>query len=99
MIVGLPLRVGHQLFNCAVVIAGGRIQGIVPKSYLPNYGEFYEMRQFSPAEKAATTRLELFGVRVPFGTGLLFEVSNLPLLKFHVEICEDVWVPIPPSSF
>ena len=99
MIVGLPLRVGHQLFNCAVVIAGGRIQGIVPKSYLPNYGEFYEMRQFSPAENAAASQVELFGVSIPFGTGLLFEVSNLPLLKFHVEICEDVWVPIPPSSF
>lgn len=99
MIVGLPLRVEHQLFNCAAVIAGGRIQGIVPKSYPPNYGEFYELRQFSPAENTAVREIQLLGASVPFGPAQLFEVSNLPLLRFHVEICEDVWVPIPPSSF
>jgi NAD+ synthase (glutamine-hydrolysing) len=99
MIVGLPLRVEHQLFNCAVVVAGGRIQGIVPKSYLPNYGEFYEARQFSAAENAATREIQLFGATIPFGAALLFEVANLPFLRFHVEICEDVWVPVPPSSF
>ncbi|WP_395826142.1 NAD(+) synthase [Collimonas sp.] len=99
MIVGVPLRVEHQLFNCAVVVAGGRIQGVVPKSYLPNYGEFYEARQFSAAENTAVRGAQLLGARVPFGSGLLFEVANLPLLRFHVEICEDVWVPIPPSSF
>nr|WP_211441893.1 NAD(+) synthase [Collimonas humicola] len=99
MIVGLPLRVEHQLFNCAAIVAGGRIQGIVPKSYPPNYGEFYELRQFSPAENTAVREISLLGARVPFGAGLLFEVANLPLLRFHAEICEDVWVPIPPSSF
>lgn len=99
MIVGMPLRVDHQLFNCAVVVANGRIQGIVPKSYLPNYSEFYEARQFSAAENAASRQLELFGESVPFGPSLLFEVANLPLFRFHVEICEDVWVPVPPSSF
>jgi NAD+ synthase (glutamine-hydrolysing) len=99
LVVGLPLRVGHQLFNCAAVVAGGRVQGLVPKSYLPNYGEFYEPRQFSAADSAATQMVELFGASVPFGPALLFEVANLPLLRFHVEICEDVWVPIPPSSF
>lgn len=99
MVVGLPLRVGHQLFNCAVVLAGGRIQGVVPKSYLPNYSEFYEARQFSPADCAAVGEIDLLGAKVPFGAGLLFEVAELPLLRFHVEICEDVWVPIPPSSF
>ena len=99
MIVGLPLRVEHQLFNCAAIVAGGRIQGIVPKSYPPNYGEFYELRQFSPAENTAVREIPLLGTRVPFGAGLLFEVVNLPLLRFHAEICEDVWVPIPPSSF
>ncbi|HWW99440.1 MAG TPA: NAD(+) synthase [Collimonas sp.] len=99
MIVGLPLRVEHQLFNCAAIVAGGRIQGIVPKSYPPNYGEFYELRQFSPAENTAVREIPLLGTRVPFGAGLLFEVANLPLLRFHAEICEDVWVPIPPSSF
>jgi len=99
VIVGTPLRVAHQLYNCAVVIAGGKIQGVVPKSYLPNYGEFYEARQFSTGDYAVDTEVELFGERVPFGAALLFQVANLPLFKFHVEICEDVWVPVPPSSF
>jgi NAD+ synthase (glutamine-hydrolysing) len=99
IIIGLPLRVGHQLFNCAAVISGGEIQGIVPKNYLPNYGEFYEMRQFSPADNAINRQIELLGSTIPFGTKLLFEVKNLPLLRFHIEICEDVWAPIPPSSF
>lgn len=99
LVVGLPLQVEHLLFNCAAVVAGGRIQGIVPKSYLPNYGEFYEARQFSPADCASVTEVNLLGQAVPFGASLLFEIANLPLLKFHVEICEDVWVPIPPSSF
>jgi NAD+ synthase (glutamine-hydrolysing) len=99
MIVGMPLRVEHTLFNCAVVIAGGRIQGVVPKSYLPNYGEFYEARQFSAAENASVDRVNLLGSEVPFGSSLLFEIADMPLFRFHVEICEDVWVPIPPSSF
>lgn len=99
LIVGLPLRVGHQLFNCAVVVAAGRIHGVVPKSYLPNYGEFYEARQFSTGDYAAVDQVELLGASVPFGSALLFQVENLPLLRFHVEICEDLWVPVPPSSF
>ncbi|WP_020654937.1 NAD(+) synthase [Massilia niastensis] len=99
MIVGLPLRVNHQLYNCAAVIANGRVLGVVPKSFLPNYGEFYESRQFSAAECAAVDQIDLFGETVPFGPNLVFEVANLPLLRFHVEICEDVWVPVPPSSF
>jgi NAD+ synthase (glutamine-hydrolysing) len=99
MIVGMPLRVNHMLFNCAVVIANGKVLGVVPKSFLPNYGEFYESRQFTPADCAAVDRIDLFGESIPFGPNLLFEVANLPLLRFHVEICEDVWVPVPPSSF
>jgi NAD+ synthase (glutamine-hydrolysing) len=99
MVVGLPLRVNHQLFNCAAVVAGGRVLGLVPKSYLPNYGEFYESRQFSAAECAIVDSVALFGEVVPFGPNQVFEVENLPLLRFHVEICEDVWVPVPPSSF
>jgi len=99
MIIGMPLRVQHQLFNCAVVIANGRILGVVPKSYLPNYGEFYETRQFSAAESAPVAEIVVAGQRVPFGAGLLFELEDQPLLRFHVEICEDVWVPVPPSSF
>jgi NAD+ synthase (glutamine-hydrolysing) len=99
LVVGLPLRVDHQLFNCAAVVAGGRILGLVPKSYLPNYGEFYEARQFSAADNAVSTQVTLLGHDVPFGAGLLFEVANIKSMRFHIEICEDVWVPIPPSSF
>jgi NAD+ synthase (glutamine-hydrolysing) len=99
IVVGAPLRVEHQLYNCAVVIANGQIQGVVPKSYLPNYGEFYEARQFSSGDYAVAVEMDLLGERVQFGAGLLFEVADVPLLKFHVEICEDVWVPVPPSSF
>jgi len=99
IVIGMPLRVNHMLFNCAVAIAGGRVLGVVPKSYLPNYGEFYESRQFTPADCAPVDAIDLFGETVPFGVNLLFEVANLPLLRFHLEICEDVWVPVPPSSF
>jgi len=99
MIVGMPLRVEHQLFNCAVVVAGGRIHGVVPKTYLPNYGEFYEARQFSSGDCATVQHVALLGQDVAFGAALLFDVRNVPMLRFHVEICEDVWVPIPPSSF
>ena len=98
-VVGLPLRVGHLLFNCAAVVHRGRVLGVVPKSYLPNYGEFYEARQFNPAEHAAGDEIALGGARVPFGAGLLFEAADRSLLKLHVEICEDLWVPVPPSSF
>ncbi|PJM69366.1 NAD(+) synthase [Achromobacter ruhlandii] len=99
VIVGAPLRVAHQLYNCAVVIAGGRILGVVPKSFLPNYSEFYEARQFSAADCAVATEIRLLDQVVPFGAELLFQMEKLPLFQFHVEICEDVWVPIPPSSF
>jgi NAD+ synthase (glutamine-hydrolysing) len=95
----MPLRVNHVLFNCAVVVAAGRILGAVPKSFLPNYGEFYEMRQFNPAENTAVTEIGLLGQQVPFGPDQLFELEDRPLFRFHVEICEDVWVPVPPSSF
>jgi NAD+ synthase (glutamine-hydrolysing) len=99
LVVGMPLRVQHLLFNCAVIIAGGRVLGVVPKTYLPNYGEFYEARQFNAADSTAVHEATVLGEPVPFGPSLLFQAENLPLLKFHVEICEDLWVPIPPSSF
>jgi len=98
-VVGLPLRVQQRLFNCAAVVQRGRLLGIVPKTYLPNYAEFYEARQFNAAATAAVTEIDLLGRKVPFGSELIFEAQDLPLLKFHVEICEDVWVPIPPSSY
>ncbi|RKP56672.1 NAD(+) synthase [Pararobbsia silviterrae] len=99
LLVGMPLRVQHALYNCAVVVSSGRVIGVVPKSYLPNYSEFYEARQFSAGENAPVDAIDLLGERVPFGSDLLFQASNLPLLRFHAEICEDVWVPVPPSSF
>jgi NAD+ synthase (glutamine-hydrolysing) len=99
-VIGTPLQVDHLLFNCAVVINGGRIAGVVPKTYLPNYREFYEARQFNPADHAVSNTIELCGQSgVPFGNDLLFEADQQPLLKFFVEICEDLWVPIPPSSY
>ncbi len=98
-VVGLPLRVDHSLFNCAAVLHRGRLLGIVPKTYLPNYGEFYEARQFNPADHAQSTDITLLGQAVPFGADLLFEAQDLADFRFHVEICEDLWVPIPPSSY
>lgn len=98
-VVGLPLRVDHSLFNCAAVLHRGKILGVVPKSFLPNYGEFYEARQFNPAFTAVSREIRLLGQTVPFGADLLFDAVNLPHVKLHVEICEDVWVPVPPSSF
>ena len=99
-VVGAPLQVDHLLFNCAVVIHRGRILGVVPKTYLPNYREFYELRQFTPADHAVRDTIELCGQSdIPFGNRLLFEADGQPLFKFHVEICEDLWVPIPPSTY
>lgn len=98
-VVGLPLRVDHSLFNCAAVVQGGRVLGVVPKTYLPNYGEFYEARQFNPADHAQATQLRLLGADLPFGAQLLFAAPERPGLVFHVELCEDLWVPIPPSSY
>ncbi|WP_017759718.1 NAD(+) synthase [Pseudacidovorax intermedius] len=98
-IVGAPLRVEHRLFNCAVVVARGRVLAVLPKTYLPNYGEFYEARQFNAAGSAVADHVQLFGHRVPFGTDIVVRARELPLLALHVEICEDLWTPIPPSSF
>ncbi len=99
-VVGLPLQVHSMLFNCAVVLHRGRILGVAPKTFLPGYREFYELRQFVPAAYAPVDSIELLGQKeVPFGNCLLFQVEEQPLLTFYTEICEDVWVPIPPSSF
>jgi NAD+ synthase (glutamine-hydrolysing) len=98
-VVGLPLAVDHLLYNCAVVLHRGRIAGVIPKTYLPNYREFYEARQFTPADTALCDVIDLAGQRaIPFGSRLLFHVEEQPLLTFHVEICEDLWVPVPPSA-
>jgi NAD+ synthase (glutamine-hydrolysing) len=98
-VVGVPLQVDSLLYNCAAVISRGRILGVAPKTYLPNYREFYELRQFTPGDYAIRESIDLCGQReVPFGTRLLFQVEEQPLLTFFVEICEDLWTPVPPSS-
>ena len=91
---GMPVRVGDALYNCAVLIQNGKILGAVPKEYLPNYQEFYEKRWFAPGSSALEEEITLCGQRVPFGE-LLFRVGELTV---GVEVCEDLWVPIPPSS-
>ncbi|MCC6628384.1 MAG: NAD(+) synthase [Chloroflexi bacterium] len=99
-VVGLPLAVDGLLFNCAVVVSQGRLLGVVPKTYLPNYREFYEPRQFTSGDAALADTIALLGQGpVPFGSDLLFRFDAQPLLTFHIEICEDVWVPTPPSSY
>jgi NAD+ synthase (glutamine-hydrolysing) len=99
-VVGLPIPVDHLLFNCAAVVHRGRLLGIVPKTYLPNYREFYEMRQFTPASHSHRSVIDFAGQRdVPFGNRLLFQAEDQPLFTFFVEVCEDLWVPIPPSSY
>jgi NAD+ synthase (glutamine-hydrolysing) len=99
VVVGCPLPFDHLLYNCAVVIHRGRILGVVPKIYLPNYREFYEARQFNSGENALHDTVELCGQSdIPFGSQILFACKEQPLFTFHVEICEDLWVPIPPST-
>jgi NAD+ synthase (glutamine-hydrolysing) len=98
--VGMPLVIDDQLYNCAVLVGGGRIHGVVPKTYLPNYREFYEARQFRSGDVALREEISVGGQRhVPFGARLVFEIEEEPRLRLHVEICEDLWVPIPPSSY
>jgi NAD+ synthase (glutamine-hydrolysing) len=99
-VVGLPLQVDHLLFNCAVALYKGRILGVAPKTYPPNYREFYELRQFAPAAAACSSTVDLCEQHdIPFGEGLLFRAQNLPHFSFFMEICEDLWVPIPPSCY
>jgi len=98
LLVGAPLRRQGRLFNCAVALHRGAVLGVVPKSYLPNYREFYEKRQFSSGRDATAREIELLGRRVPFGNDLLFRAGGLPGLVVHAELCEDLWVPVPPST-
>jgi len=99
-VVGLPLEVGGLVFNCAAVLHAGRLLGVVPKTYLPNYREFYERRYFASADAVRATAIELCGqTDVAFGAGLVFQAESQPRLLFHVEVCEDLWAPIPPSSY
>lgn len=99
LIVGAPLSFGSRLYNCGVVIYRGRILGVAPKTYLPNYREYYEARQFTSARNAPMREVELLGQTVPFGNDLIFEAENVPGFALFVEVCEDVWVPVPPSTY
>ncbi|WP_029144741.1 NAD(+) synthase [Microbacterium luticocti] len=97
LVVGAPLRHGSRLYNCAVVIHRGEVLGVTPKAHLPTYREFYERRWFAPGPDAAEP-IRVAGRTAPFGTRLLFAVDDVPGLVVHAEVCEDVWVPVPPSS-
>lgn len=99
LLAGAPLRFEGKLFNCAVAIHRGRILGIVPKTYLPNYREFYEKRQFTSGVNALCREVRLLGQTTPFGVDLVFEAENVPGFCLAAEICEDVWTPIPPSTY
>lgn len=98
LVVGAPLLHQARLFNTAVVIHRGQVLGVVPKIHLPNYREFYERRRFVSGDGIRGQVLCLAGQDVPFGTDLLFQADDIADLTLHVEICEDVWVPVPPSS-
>ena len=98
LLVGLPHRDRGRLYNVAVVVQGGRVLGVAPKSYLPNYREFYEARWFTPGADVRGGATRLLGADVPFGTDLLFRGEAETPFTFHVEICEDGWTPDPPSS-
>ncbi|MDN5746098.1 MAG: NAD(+) synthase, partial [Nocardioidaceae bacterium] len=98
LIVGAPLEFGTRLINAAVVIHRGRVLGVAPKSYLPTYREFYERRWFAPGDDLAGSTIEVAGGQVPLGPDLIFTATDVPGLNLHVEICEDMWVPVPPSA-
>ena len=98
-LVGLPVAVDGRLYNCAALLCRGRLVGVVPKTYLPNYREFYEARQFTPGDSSPRSAIALAGQDAAFGTNLLFRLAEIPAFVLHVEICEDLWVPAPPSSF
>ncbi|MEG2613864.1 MAG: NAD(+) synthase [Alistipes sp.] len=95
LVVGIPVAHGNELYNCAAVVAQGRILGVVPKSYIPNYAEFYEARWFASGAEIASDTIALAGQEADFGTDLTF---NLNGVEFGIEICEDLWVATPPSS-
>ncbi|WP_018259485.1 NAD(+) synthase [Methylobacterium sp. WSM2598] len=98
LVVGAPLRHRNRVYNAAVFVHRGRVLGVVPKSYLPNYREFYEKRHFAPGAGIAGAAIRLGGEEVPFGTDLLFGAEDLPGLVIGVDVCEDMWIPVPPGA-
>lgn len=98
LVVGAPLAFGNRVHNCAVVVHRGEILGVAPKSYLPTYREFYEGRHFAAGDEHRGATIALGGAQVPFGPDLLFRATDVPGLVLNVEVCEDMWVPVPPSA-
>ena len=98
LVVGAPLRRNGRLYNAALAIARGTILGVVPKSYLPNYREYYEKRWFASGSELSALQIDVAGQQAPFGTDLVFAAGDLPDFSFHIEICEDFWAPLPPST-
>jgi NAD+ synthase (glutamine-hydrolysing) len=97
-VVGLPAAIDGQVFNTAAVFQGGRLLGVAPKSYLPNYKEFYDARYFAPGRNAVSKAVMLAGQTAPFGTDIVFDCESIAGFVLGVEICEDLWMPVPPSS-
>ena len=98
VIIGAPIRISNQLFNCGIVINRGKILGIVPKTYIPNYNEFYEKRWFAPSVDLLKDKIILFGEEVPVGVDLVFKDRVDHSISFGIEICEDLWSIVPPSN-
>ena len=98
LVVGAPVVQGNRVYNCAVVIHRGQVLGVAPKSYLPNYREFYERRWFAPGDDRELEWITVAGQDVRFGPDLIFRCLDVPGLDLHVEVCEDMWVPVPPSA-
>jgi NAD+ synthase (glutamine-hydrolysing) len=98
LVVGAPVAHGSRVFNCAVVVHRGQVLGVAPKSYVPTYREFYERRYFAPGDDQRGGSVRVAGTTVPFGPDLLFRAIDLPGFVMHVEVCEDFWVPVPPSA-
>ena len=98
LVIGAPLRRNAKLYNCALIVAHGEIVGVVPKSYLPNYREFYEKRYFTHGRDCQNLWIGVNGEEVPFGTDLIFAAADVPNFAFGVEICEDFWAPNPPGT-
>ena len=97
IVVGAPLAHGNRVLNTAVVVHRGRVLGVAPKSYVPTYREFYERRWFAPGDDVRGT-VTVAGQDAPIGPDLLFAATDVPGLVMHVEVCEDLWVPVPPSA-
>ena len=98
LLLGVGVRRNGRLYNGAVAVSRGRILGVVPKTYLPNYREYYEKRWFAPGVGLTGLTMTLAGQEVPFGTDLIFSANGMPDFVFHAEICEDFWSPLPPST-